>query len=178
MYNIKSFTKRYLSFFSFFFKWIQPVALILSLVLNFVQWRTSVSYRNFEAKRTEFIEFMDNVLKVEQFAKNKDFEKVEAAFQEMNKLFLGFEPIMDEESYDELMKIISEYYEMVKKYTQREGESYYVDLLKFQLYQESYIYPLLFRALFNREPSANLPNWARENLPKDFNPTPGVTGLD
>jgi len=126
---------------------------IISLVFSIVSTIITIRERHFEAKRVGFIDFIDDVLKVEDFAQNKDIDKIKTTFQEMDKLYLGFEPLMDKESY-------------------------YVDLLHFKLYQESYIYPTLFKALFGKAPSESLPNWARENLPKDFNPAPGITDLN
>jgi hypothetical protein len=178
MDNIKKLFKKILSNLHSFPKWLGVVVTICSLIFGIVSTTMLIKDRNFEAKRVGFIDFMDDVLKVEDFAQNKDLNKIKTTFQEMDKLYLGFEAIMDKESYETVLGMVSDYYDMTIKYTSRKEESNYTDLLRFKLYQESYIYPTLFKSLFGKEPSDSLPNWARENLPKDFNPAPGITDLN
>jgi len=157
---------------------VLAVITIISLAFNMFLGIRTIKDQHFEAKRLGFVDFMGDILNVKDYAEDKDIDKIEATFREMDKLYLGFEPIMDKESYETVKGIVSDYYDMTIKYASRKGESYYVDLLHFQLYQESYIYPKLFKALFGKEPSNSLTDWGRKNLPKDFNPAPGITDLN
>ena len=171
---IKTGFKKFLSFLKSVPKWIFIVAAICSIIFGVVSLTTSIKDRNFEAKREGFTDFMNDVLNVEAFANNKDLDGIKSTFQEMNKIYIGFKPIMDDKSYNTILESVNSYYDMAVKYANRQGESYYVNLLSFKIYQDN-IYHMLYKALFGKEPSDSFPDWATKDLPKDFNPAPGIT---
>jgi len=159
-----------------FFNLILIIVTIISVIFGIISAAAAIRYRNFETKRTIYSLFIKDVLSIYEFANNKEAENIKKTFQNMDNLFLDFEPFLTKDASESLRKEALSYYNDCIKYANR-TESDYTDELRFELIfkpSQMEIHSILFKALFGREPSEGLGLWEREQ-PKDFNPTPGIT---
>lgn len=155
---------------------LKVVAIVIALIgaiSGIFVAKININYQKYKTKRAIYSEFMRDVLNESGYAKNKDVDEVKTISKNMQDLYFELEPYIDKAAQKGLVNELQDYNDTCQEYVARERESYYIDELRFKLYQDQ-IHSLLYRALFGKEPAEEY-KINEGKAPSDFNPAPGVT---